>query len=316
MKKNLIIIIPTIVIIILIISSLFVYAGINNQNKTPKLEEKVSQEIKYLNSYLIAILGDFNGLTIENSVFQLNPEETELEKSENNSSTIESEEEKEGGNSNNKSQGNEEANQDNKSQDQSDANNKNNQSGASDKTQTGILNHNGKYETKWSEIKKQVEEIYTTWNAIALDLHALNVDGNSILSFSNILNSATQNIKKEDKQKSMENLGSLSELLAQYMNSYSSNSREKEMLNVEVQTLLAYINVTGEKWDEALKNANVAEQSLAGIINSVEKNDQKQGTINQCYILVNELRNAINIKDKDIFYIQYQNLITKMEILF
>ncbi len=312
MKKSLIIIIPTIVIIILILSSLFVYANTSNQNKTPSLEEKVSQEIKYLNSYLIAILGNFNGLTIENSVFQLNPEETELEKSEDKSSTIETKDEKGGDSSGNVSE-----NEDNKSENQSGENNNNNQSGASDKTQSGILNHNGKYETKWSEIKKQVEEIYTTWNAIALDLHALNVDGKSILSFSNTLNTVAQNVKKEDKQKSMEELGNLSQLLAQYMNSYSSDSRQKDILNVEVQTVLAYINATNEKWDEASKNASSAEQALAGIINSVDtKNDQKQGIINQCYILVNELKNAVNIKDKDIFYIQYQNLITKMEILF
>lgn len=312
MKKSLIIIIPTIVIIILILSSLFVYANTSNQNKTPSLEEKVSQEIKYLNSYLIAILGNFNGLTIENSVFQLNPEETELEKSENKSSTIETKDEKGGDSSGNVSE-----NEDNKSENQSGENNNNNQSGASDKTQSGILNHNGKYETKWSEIKKQVEEIYTTWNAIALDLHALKIDGKSILAFSNTLNTVTQNVKKEDKQKSMEELGNLSQLLAQYMNSYSSDSSQKDILNVEVQTVLAYINATNEKWDEASKNASSAEQALAGIINSVEtKNDQKQGIINQCYILVNELKNAVNIKDKDIFYIQYQNLITKMEILF
>ncbi len=315
MKKNIIIIIPTIILVILIISSLFVYAANNNQNKSQSLEEKVSQEIKYLNSYLVAILGNFNGLTIENNVFQLSPEETELEKTENKPSDVSSEEDQggEAGSSNSGASQNE----NDESKSQSNQNNKNNQSGASDKTQDGILNHNGKYETKWTKIKSQIEELYAVWNTVSLDLHALNVDGNSILSFSNILNSATQNIKKEDKAKSMEELGKLHQLLLQYMNSYAPNTKEKEFLDVEIQTVLAYINATNGKWDEASKNGNSAEQSLANVINSVDtQNSQKQTTINQCYILVNELKNAINIKDKDIFYIQYQNLITKMEILF
>ncbi len=311
MKKNTAIIIPTIIIVVLIISSLFVYASNNNQNQAKSLEEKVSQEIKYLNSYLIAILGNFNGLTIENNVFQLSPEETELEKTENKPADVTSEEDQggEAGSSNSGASQNE--------NDKSNQNNKNNQSGASDKTQDGLLNHNGKYETRWTKIKSQIEELYSVWNTVSLDLHALNVDGNSILSFSNILNTATQNIKKEDKAKSMEDLGKLDQLLSEYMNSYAPNTREKEFLDVEIQTVLAYINATNDKWEEASKNADLAEQSLANVINSVDtQNSQKQATINQCYILVNELRNAVNIKDKDIFYIQYQNLITKMEILF
>ena len=144
MKKNIAIIIPTIIIEDLIISSLFVYASNNNQNQVQSLEEKVSQEIKYLNSYLIAILGNFNGLTIEDNVFQLSPEETELEKTENRPSDVTSEEDQggEAGSSNSGASQNE--------NDKSNQNNKNNQSGASDKTQDGILNHNGKYETKWT----------------------------------------------------------------------------------------------------------------------------------------------------------------------
>ena len=327
MKKGLIVIIPTIIIVILIMGSLFVYATTNSQNQSSDLKEKVLQEVKYLNSYIVAILGNFNGLTIENSVFQLSPEETELEKTENKSSDITSEENQGGeessnsgtsqGEGNQSSEAGSEKNQESKSENQSNQNNNNNQSGESDKTSGGILNHNGKYETKWKEIKTQIEELYSTWNTISLDLHALNINGDMILSFSNILNSATQNIKKQDKAKSMEELGKLHQLLAQYMNSYASNTTENELLKVEVQAVSAYINATNENWEEASENTNLAEQTLAGIINSVGiQNNQKQTTINQCYILVNELKNAVNIKDKDIFYIQYQNLITKMEILF
>ena len=57
------------------------------------------------------------------------------------------------------------------------------------------------------------------------------------------------------------------------------------------------------------------EKQIANILNTVNENYENQTTMNQCYIIVNELRNAVNLKDKDIFYIQYHNFITKMGIL-
>ena len=112
-------------------------------------------------------------------------------------------------------------------------------------------------------------------------------------------------------------VGKLHGLLPEYMNGYNSDEREKQILTVETEAVSAYINVTNEKWEEAYNDINLAEQNFANIINSVStQNNQNQAVMNQCYILINELKNAVNLKDKDIFYIQYQNLITKMEILF
>ena len=190
MKKNIIVIIITIILIVLIIGSLFVYASTNAKEDT-SLEEKVSKEIEYLDSYLIAMLGNFNGLTIANEVFQLNPQEKELEKEEVTKSNISNQ-------TNTASSQNEQANGEgqNSQNEQSQSNSsQNNKSGDSGKMQNSILANNGKYEANWDDIKQQIEQLYNTWNTISLDLHALNIVGNSVLQFSDGLNAATKSKK-------------------------------------------------------------------------------------------------------------------------
>ena len=44
----------------------------------------------------------------------------------------------------------------------------------------------------------QIEQIYQIWNTVSLDLHSLNIEGSSILAFSDGLNKSTQAIKSKD----------------------------------------------------------------------------------------------------------------------
>ncbi len=37
--------------------------------------------------------------------------------------------------------------------------------------------------------------------------------------------------------------------------------------------------------------------------------------MSQCYISINELKKAVGLQDKEIFFIEYRNLMSKMEII-
>lgn len=161
----------------------------------------------------------------------------------------------------------------------------------------------------------QVEQIYQTWNTVSLDLHNLNIEGNSILAFSDGLNKSTQAIKSKDKAKAMEELVKLYELLPKYAQTYEPEAQKTKMLAIETQVVASYVSVTNEKWQDAATTLTEAEKQFANILNTVNENHENQTTMSQCYIIVNELRNAVNLKDKDIFYIQYHNFITKMGML-
>lgn len=82
MKKNVVVSIVTIILVILIIISFVFYNKSNS--KEPSLQEKVSDEIKYLNSYLVSLLGHFNRISVGTEVFQTSQPKTQLGKMKEN----------------------------------------------------------------------------------------------------------------------------------------------------------------------------------------------------------------------------------------
>lgn len=310
-KKNIIILILTFVIIVCLIGSFIVYA--KNEEEKPTLQTKVTEEINYLENYLISILGDFNSLSIQENTIQLKSDktageeqQTEMKQSANSqqegliSPTEETQTTSK--QNTNSSQGNFVDNTENQNEQSSSANT--------------ILAKDGKYPTNWNKIELQIEHLYQTWNTIIIDLHALNIEGNSILLFSNTLNSATQNIKKKQKTTAMNDITKLYSLLLNYKKQYDSDSGDTKLMTIQNYTIQAYTNVTNSKWQEASKQLTQAESDFANLLNTVTlEEEQNQSIKNQCYILLNELKSAVNLQDKDIFYIQFQNLIPKMELL-
>lgn len=329
MKKSTGYILVTVIIIILMISSLVIYAKSNN--KEPTLEDKVVEEIKYLDSYIVSLLGHFNGLTIGDQVFQTSQPKTQLgkqpETNPKNAGSQENNSEKGTANEENSQQSNLTNNGSKENTQTGEASSPTGQTGQEDNvnqtgkngnmTQNGIFASNGN-NPNWEIIQIHIEQLYQTWNAISLDLHALKVDGSSILAFSDGLNATTQNVKKKDKTKAMEELNKIYQLLPSYMEKCKPNSEQTKLLSLEAQVVNAYVLVTSEKWEKASTELAQTEKQFANILNSVSTTTEKrqsQTTMNQCYILVNELKNAINLKDKEIFYIQYQNFITKIGVI-
>jgi hypothetical protein len=303
-KKNIIILILTFVIIVCLVGSFIVYA--KSEEEKPILQTKVTEELNYLENYLVSILGDFNSLSIQENTIQLKSDktageeqQTETKQSANTKqegTVSPSEETQNSSNKNaNSSQGNSEDNTENQNEQPSSAN--------------SILAKDGKYSTNWSKIELQIEHLYQTWNTVAIDLHALNIEGNSILSFSNFLNSATQNIKKKQKTAAMDDVTKLYDLLLDYKKQYDQNSEKTKLMVIQNYVIQAYTNVTNAKWQEANKQLTQAEKDFANLLNTViPGQEQNQVIKNQCYILLNELKSAVNLQDKDIFYIQFQNL--------
>lgn len=236
MKKTIITIIISFIILALILSSIVVFA--KNEKKEVTLEEKVTQEIDYLDQYLISILADFN-----------------------------------------------------------------------------VKDDEQKHIIKWDDIKIKIERLYQIWNTISLDLHSINIENSFVLAFSDYLNSSTQNINKQNKTKSMENINKLYQLLPKYSEGYMPNSKETNMLKIKGNIVNAYCLISEEKWQEAKIELSSASKQFTNLLNSVTQNLNNQTTVNQCYIIVNELNKSINLKDKDIFLIEYKNLMEKMEMI-
>ena len=309
MKKNIIVIIVSIIIVLLVLSSFIVFAS--NGKKELTLDEKVAQEIKYIDNYLVSMLGDFNGLHIGRFLKEDNSSEWQFDSMQ---ATSKSSSNNESSNSESNSSNNSEKPSNNQEESQSKEHLINNKPNSKE-TQNGVLANQGKYETQWETIQTQIENLYQTWNTISIDLNSLNIDGKTILAFNDFLNTSTQNVKKKDKPKAMSEIAKLYQLLPKYSQGYKPDSKETNVLEIKASVVTAYVDVSNGNWEAAKKQLSGAITQFTSLLNSVGQNFQNQTLVNQCYILVNELNKAITLQDKEIFFIQYQNLMGKMDII-
>ena len=142
MKKTTIIII-SILVIIIILSSIIVYS--KSQVDSNQLEDKISQELIYLDQYFVTMLGEFNGLSIGDNRLQ----ETEPKIQTNINTNLSDQADK------NKTQGNDNLQQNSKVENKTDT------------VQNGILKNDGKYDAKWDKIETEWEKATIRLNHVS-----------------------------------------------------------------------------------------------------------------------------------------------------
>ena len=291
MKKTIIIIIITVIAIIAISSSLIAFS--NGNKEDDQLEDKVTQELMYLDQYFVTMLGDFNGLIIGDNRLQ----ETEPKIQTNINTNLSDQADK-----NQNNQGNDNLQQNSKVENKTDT------------VQNGILKNDQKYEAKWNKIQTEVEQIYQVWNTVSIDLYSLNIDNNSILAFNDGLNKATQAVKNKNKTNAM---SELTKIYAKILDrkAYDKDNRKMDLLTIQYNSVAAYTDVTTGKWDEANAKLTNAEKIFSNLLNTVTNDYTNQATMSQCYVSINELKKAVGLQDKEIFFIEYRNLMSKMEII-
>ena len=76
----------------------------------------------------------------------------------------------------------------------------------------------------------------------------------------------------------------------------------------------AYSILDKEDWNKISSNINAASQEFTKLITNVNQNESvNHYNVNKVYVIINELQNAINLKDKEVFLIKYKNLLEELE---
>lgn len=165
-----------------------------------------------------------------------------------------------------------------------------------------------KEDIDWDGLKSEIELMYSGWNSIILDLYSVNATNEDILNFSKALDETVISIKAEDKKKSLEQLANLYEYLPKYLDGLAIEESSKNILKTKYNILKAYSMVENENWQEVENQLQQADLVYTKVVNDVDYIQDKQEEALKVYVLIKELKNSINLKDKDIFYIKYKNL--------
>ena len=67
-----------------------------------------------------------------------------------------------------------------------------------------------------------------------------------------------------------------------------------------------------DNWKEINNNMTSAVEKYTTLLTSSEVNNNKQASVNKGYVMLNELKNVVDTKDKDVFLIKYKNLLEEI----
>lgn len=305
-SKNWLIYIIIVTIMIAIIASIIMIVRSNLNGNIQKLSSKIDDELEYLDKTTLAMINQLNNLkttdeiqikrtsvgeTSQNIMGNSNQEDLSSESGKQEESTSSSSKSTEDSNSNNKNQNIEKYYIEDNSVLLRDTNT-----------------------IDWNDLENQAENLYDSWATITLDLNAMNVSSDDILSYNTNLDNLLLSIKDQNKVNSAICLANLYSLVPKYMSETLEDEKKIQIEHVKSSIVSAYSIVDTGKWDDIINLLGNAENELKAFINSSnDLSSIKQAKVNKSYVLLKELIKTSNEKNTDLFYLKYINLIQELE---
>ena len=293
-KEKIIKYVAVLIVVIIIAISIFIIIKFKNNNKKDdNLNEKTQEELKYISTKIIELMNGLNNITFSNYILI---EEENTDNKENNS------------NENNENEVNKSdtfSDKSNNTQSSSESNIKYELKGSNIlSNNTGTIN--------WDNEKGAIESINVKWTSLIVDLHQLNVNNDDILNFSNILNQTIVNIKQENKVNTMLDLANLYGYIPNYLKQFSNDEEKISIEYIKSNILNSYALVEQERWDEVKEQVFNSVENITNIMNSINTEQFSQYQINRIYVMLNELYSSIDLKDKQLYYIKYRNVMEEL----
>ena len=306
LKKYRIIAYIFLITIIIVISSV-IYV---NANKNPEEDQKqkISSEMEFLESKLLDLANMMNN--IQTSKYSVTVKDVPRQTQES-----------EGGNTS--SSQNQSSESDN--QGQSEGNNNSQSSNSQSSTEQSDSGENKKYELElngvlnenqqidWENVKGEVEELYISIPTITLDLYEMNINKDDILNFNKEYDNLIKVVKNENKEEVLGVLNNLYSYMPKFVQNTSDDNSYKTVIETKSYIVSAYSKLDSENWDGINDDIKKAIDVYSKLLTDTNIDNEKQYSLNKSYVILNEIQNAVNIKDKSVFLIKYKNLLEELE---
>lgn len=163
----------------------------------------------------------------------------------------------------------------------------------------------------WTEIKSDIELLHDTWSTIIIDLTQRGINNKYMEEFSKLLDNTTVDIKEENKKESLIGLTDMYSYLTKFLENEGDNI-QKNIKNVKMHIIKAYSLVESENWEQMGTEVNEAIRYYNNIINQTNYAKENSFKVEKTSISLKELQNSLTVKDKNVFYIKYRNLMEQL----
>ena len=332
------------VIFIIVLSFLFIFPKIKDNNhlkKENELKDKIMTEISYVDANIIEGMNKLNNINIVRyKVYseKVNSDNNQSSQSNNDSSGNQNSQSNNGssGNQNSQSNNGSSGNQNSQSNNGSSSNqnsqsnngssgNQNSQSNNGSSSNQSSQNNNSsnkpdetysiKYnnsliETKqndinWNNIEYIYENIFISWQTMQIDLNEEKVNSELINRYNANLNGIANSIIQQNKESAMINYLNLYVDICDIVKYVSNDEKTQNLFYTKLYLLNAYTLCESEKWDEMYESVTNAESYFQNTYSDSDINYQSKKKISMA---ISNLKNTINLNEKNVFYLQYKNI--------
>lgn len=172
----------------------------------------------------------------------------------------------------------------------------------------GVLTNQS--DINWDIVKSEVENLYLSMPTITIDLYNEDVDQNAILSFNKEYDNLASVAKDEKKVETLAQLSKLYDYLPQFIQ--GEDELYKTLVETKSNIFKGYSKLDNQNWGEISNDIKNAVDVYSKLLTNPNIDTNKQYSINKVYIMLNELQNAVNMKDTSVFLIKYKNLIEEI----
>lgn len=312
-------------VLIVLICGFFIYRVFaKNGENSEDVKSKAFSDVKFIESTFLSLFNDMNNIDFENYKLIVTEAENKDESSGANSESGNSGDSGSSGESG--SSGNSEGGSGGGSGG-SESGGSGSSSGTSSAAQsadssqtnkqynleeTGVLT--GSTDIDWEKVKNQVESVYASLYTMTLDLYQTSSNQQDIVNFNKEYDNLVKAVKEENKENTLKELSTLYDYLPRFVENCSDDEKEIVVAKTKNEIFKAYSILEQEDWDKISDNVNNAIQEFTKLVTNVSNQETgNQYNINKTYVMLNELQNAVQIKDKEVFLIKYKNLLEELQ---
>ncbi len=175
------------------------------------------------------------------------------------------------------------------------------------------FDYNNKQNINWNEVESNIRTLYTSWNSIVIDFSLLNIENHYLTSFGKKIDEMMINVQNKEINNTVTTLSDLYGLLVQYASSYQSNDILKNNILTKYHLIKAYSLIESNNWTLINENINSAATNFYQNINIVEIKEKQKFNLSKAYVAINELKNTVSHKNKELFYLKYKIVMNEIE---
>ena len=164
----------------------------------------------------------------------------------------------------------------------------------------------------WDSILKDEKKINDSLDSILIDFSQVNIDKNDLAQFSNKLDNLLILTSDKKEIEVINELSNIYSLLPNFMEKYVDNKSEINKKKLKALILSSYVISNSKSWVDAKVSIQNVENKYAEMMNDVNYIKENSYNLNKVYVLIQELKSAINLENINLVNLKYISLIEKL----